>query len=125
MLRVPTLFLGLLAFTSGTPDVTLRGDVVDAETGKPLPCRVTIRGADAKFHFAKSASPEGSAIEYRKVSGTNPASIEHHVTLSAHPFTVDLPPGTYTISVQRGKEYLPETRRVEVGDAGAAVAFKL
>jgi hypothetical protein len=106
-------------------NATLRGEVLDADSGKPLPCRISIRGADGAFHFAKSASAEGSAIEYRKQAGQNKASIEHHVTLSAHPFTVDLPRGAYTILVQRGKEYLPETRKIEIGEAGAAVAFRL
>jgi hypothetical protein len=118
-------FAFALLFLMGAPprEATLRGEVVDAATGKPLPCRVTIRGKDGAFHFAKSSG--GSAIEYRKVSGTNRGSVENHVTLSAHPFTVDLPAGTYTVTVQRGKEYLPETRTVEVGADGAKVDFKL
>jgi hypothetical protein len=123
---IRTLLLLLAAgFWAAPRNATLRGEVLDADSGKPLPCRISFRGADGTFHFAKSASPDGSAVEYRKQAGQNKASIEHHVTLSAHPFTVDLPPGAYTILVQRGKEYLPETRKVEIGDAGAAVTFKL
>ncbi|MBI3855421.1 MAG: hypothetical protein HY293_06995 [Planctomycetes bacterium] len=113
------LVLGLLL-----ADATLRGSVVDADSGKPIPCRVTIRGADGAFYFARSAAPDGSAVEYRK-QAFNKTSVENHVTLSAHPFSVDLPPGSYTINVQHGKEYLGETRRVELGAAGAAVEFKL
>src|SRR5688572_17483547 len=102
----------------------LRGEVLDADTGKPIPCRISIRGADGTFHFAKSAAPDGTAVEYRKQS-FHKASFENHVTLSAHPFTVDVPPGTYTVTVHRGKEVVPETRTVEVADAGATVEFKL
>ena len=124
MLRSCALLLSLLAL-SPSRATTLRGDVVDADSGKPLPCRISIRGSDGTFHVAKSASPDGSAIEYRKQAGQNKGSIEHHVTLSAHPFTIDLAPGKYTLTVQRGKEYVAETREVEIGEAASAVTFKL
>ncbi len=42
-------------------------------------------------------------------------SVEMHTTLSAHPFDVDLPPGTYTITAERGKEYLPAIRQLKLG----------
>ncbi|RPH49396.1 MAG: hypothetical protein EHM91_03125, partial [Planctomycetota bacterium] len=119
-----TLFLLLACGLWTAPrEATLRGEVVDAATGKPLPCRITIRGADGKFHFAKSASPDGSAVEYRKQAFKQ--SVEFHVTLSAHPFTVALPPGKVTVTVQRGKEYIPETQTVDVGDQGAAITVRL
>jgi hypothetical protein len=119
-----TLLLAACCLLAPPRNAALSGSVVDADSGKPLPCRLTIRGADGTFHFAKSASPDGSAIEYRKQSFHKP-SIEHHVTLSAHPFTVDLPPGKYAVNVQRGKEYAPETREVEVGADGAKIDVKL
>jgi len=118
------LILAACGFCAAPRAVTLRGEVVDADTGKPIPCRISIRGADGTFYFAKSAVPEGSAVEYRKQS-SNKASFENHVTLSAHPFTVELPPGKVTLTVQRGKEYLPETRTVDVAEAESKVEFKL
>jgi len=48
-----------------------------------------------------------------------------HTTLSAHPFTIDLPPGKYTITVERGKEYLPLVRDVTVKDGPVAVKLPL
>src|SRR6185295_14631066 len=45
----------------------------------------------------------------------NTNSVEMHVTLSAHPFRSELPPGGYTFTVERGTEYRPLVRRVEVG----------
>ena len=113
----------LVALWAAPADATLRGEVLDADTGKPIACRISIRGADGKYYFAKSASTDGSAVDYRKQASKE--SFESHVTLSAHPFTAALPPGPCTITVQRGKEYLPETRKVEVGDAGAQVQVKL
>jgi hypothetical protein len=38
-----------------------------------------------------------------------------HVTLSAHPFHVELPPGDYTFTAERGTEFRPLTHRVTVG----------
>jgi hypothetical protein len=118
------LLLVACGFWAGPRDAALRGEVVDADTGKPIPCRISIRGADGTFYFAKPAAAGGTAVEYRK-QASNRASIEHHVTLSAHPFAADLPPGKFTITVQRGKEYLPETRTVDVTDAGARTQIQL
>ena len=48
-----------------------------------------------------------------------------HTTLSAHPFAVTLPPGKYTFTVERGKEYLPESRVVTVGNDPLDLRFTL
>lgn len=120
-----TLTALVLALGSAAGDATLNGQVIDADTGQALPCRISIQGADGRFYFPTSAAPEGTAIEYRKQSPASPGSAENHVTLSAHPFRVTLPAGTYRISVQRGKEYLPEHRTLEIGEAGAQETFKL
>jgi hypothetical protein len=100
----------------------LSGSVVDTDTGKPIPCRIEIRGSDGTLHTVKTTAAEGSAVVYKKDRG---ASSVLHTTLSAHPFEVELAPGTYTVTVQRGKEYLPETRRVDVGQEPVEIAFKL
>ena len=48
-----------------------------------------------------------------------------HVTLSAHPFVVRLPPGRYTLTAERGKEYHPERREVTVGDEPVDLTVRL
>jgi hypothetical protein len=101
----------------------LRGEVLDAGTGKPLPARVYVQGADGSWHFARSDAKDGSAVEYRKQR--DPKSVEMHTTLSAHPFLLDLPPGQYTLTVERGKEYLPESRTVTIGREPVAETFRL
>jgi hypothetical protein len=104
----------LLAQTS-----PLRGDVVDAESGRPLPCRIYLQGTDGSWHHARSEG--GTAVPYRKER--QKGSIEVHTSLSAHPFVADLPPGRYTLTAERGKEYLTETVNVAAG--GAKVTVKL
>lgn len=83
------------------------GRVVDAASGSPIPSRIYIQDAQGKWFFPESASPAGSAVKYQKKNWNNPRSVEMHTTLSAHPFRVKLPAGTYTVTVERGKEYSP------------------
>src|SRR6516164_1573041 len=90
--------------------VRLRGAVVDADTGRPLACRIYLRAEAGEWFFPNSESPQGSAHPYRKKRDDLPNSFEMHTTLSAHPFVIDLPAGKYTVTVERGKEYFPLTR---------------
>jgi hypothetical protein len=106
----------LLPLAAAAEDlVRLEGKIVDAATGAPLPARLHVDGAN-KSYIARSAA--GSAVPYEKKRGD---SSEVHATLSAHPFAVDLPPGSYALTAERGKEYFPERVFVEV-KAGAAPA---
>ena len=91
----------------------LRCEVVDARTGEPLPARVYVRASDGRWLFARSASKQGSAVEYRKQR--QKGSLEMHTTVSAHPFVVEVPPGRCTVRVEHGKDYLPARRTLEVG----------
>jgi hypothetical protein len=102
-----------------------RGQVVDAATGQPLACRVYVQATDGTWYFPKSEAPAGSAIPYRKQRDDLPHSVEMHTTLSAHPFVLDLPPGRYTFTVERGKEYVSQTRAVEVAGASLQETFPL
>lgn len=114
--------IGMLA--AELPAAELHGEIRDAESGQLLPARLYIQSADGdqKWFFAKSADPNGSAIVYDR---GREKSIEKHTTLSAHPFVTELPPGKYTLSVERGKEYLTATQEVEVADKPVSVTIKL
>lgn len=105
--------------------ISVRGEVSDSVSGKLIPCRIYIEGEDGSWHFPKSEAKTGSAIEYRKQRPGTPRSVEMHTTLSAHPFMVSLPPGRYTFTIERGNEYLPETRVVMVGKDAMDLRFKL
>ena len=89
-------------------DAILRGEVLDHDTGRPIPCRLYIEGADGKLHQARAPG----AIPYAK---QRESSVEVHTTLPAGPFEATLPPGTYAITAERGKEYKPETVKAEAG----------
>ena len=100
----------------------LRGKIVDDADGSLLPARLYIRSDKGKWYHAESSQADGSAVNYDKTRG---ASQEVHTTLSAHPFQVDLPPGRYTLTVERGKEYHTLDRVVELMDGPAQVELRL
>lgn len=101
----------------------IQGEVIDAVTKQPLAARVTVRSSNGTWYFPKSASAEGTAIEYRKQAASN--SLEQHVTLSEHPFVVDVPPGRYTIIAERGKEYYPFQREAVVNTEPVSVKLPM
>lgn len=101
------------------------GSVLDADTGELLPARVYVQSADGQWLFVESASEKGSALPYREQWVPMPAAVERHTTISAHPFRINLPSGTYTITVERGKEYLPLTEVVAVEDQPQRKEFRL
>ena len=104
--------------------VPVYGDITDAATGKPIAARLYLRSdTDGKWHFPKSVPPFGNAVRYEKRSGFNTNATEYHTTLSAHQWVVELPPGSYTALVERGKEYLPLTNQFTV--AAKPVEVKL
>jgi len=117
-----TLGVGDGMATSGET-VALRCDVVDAESGRALPVRVYARSSDGRWLFARSAAPDGSAITYDKQRFTQ--CVEKHTTVSAHPFLIDAPTGELALRIERGKEYLPVDRTVQVAPGAGPVKIDL
>jgi hypothetical protein len=107
-MRTTLILVGFAALNAYATE--LRLDVLDADTRKPLPCRLYIQATSGSWHFGEGAS----AIEYRKQKDWNPACVEMHTTHAAGPITASLSPGSYTLLVERGKEYFPESRQVNI-----------
>ena len=105
--------------------VPIDGQIIDADTGKPIAARLYLRGEDGTWHFVESASPNGSAVRYDKKNWVNVQAIERHTTLSAHAFRTMVPAGRYTLTVERGKEYLPLIREVQVGSKPLSITLPL
>ncbi|MFV1995379.1 MAG: CehA/McbA family metallohydrolase [Verrucomicrobiales bacterium] len=114
------LALALIAPVRAADPVTLRGTILDAESGRPIPARLYIESEAGGFLLAESVG--GIAIAYDKA---RESSIEIHTSLSAHPFEVQLPPGRYTLRAERGKEYLPATATLEVDEDTAEIRLEL
>src|SRR4051812_17598882 len=66
-----------------TPEINrlVRVEVVDADGGRPLPCRVSIRGEDGTWYFPEAQAPGASAVSYRKEAIGHPDIVEMHTTL--------------------------------------------
>jgi peptidoglycan/xylan/chitin deacetylase (PgdA/CDA1 family) len=106
-------------------DQLVNATVVDAATEKPVSARVYLQGSDGRWHFAKSAALQGHAVRYERRNAQTPEATEVHTTVSAHPFRFEVPPGRYTLTVERGKEYFAATQAVEVAHEPVAVRVHL
>src|ERR1044071_9644003 len=98
------------------PSNRVRGEIVDALSGRPLAGRLYIRDTQGAWYFPDSAATNGTALPYQVRNGINTNAVEMHTTLSAHPFEVDLPPGHYTVTAERGPEYFSEKADLHVGE---------
>jgi hypothetical protein len=92
---------------------------------KPIPARLYVQSDNARWFFAESASPAGTAIRYEKRNWVNTNAVEMHVTLSAHPFRIALPPGDYSLTVERGTEYRPLVQRLKMGNDSVQLTLPL
>ena len=108
-----------------TQAATVFGQIVDDKSHKTLPARMYIQSDAGKWFFPTSVSSNGTAVRYQKQHGKFTNSVEQHTTLSAHPFRVELDPGTYTLTVERGKEYAPLTRHFGVSSEPKQMLLEL
>ncbi len=113
------------AMTSSLHAGRFTGRIVDHDNGEPVPARVYVEDSAGQWLYVQSASSEGTALAYREQWVPTPQAVERHTTLSAHPFRVDLQPGRYQIQIERGKEYLPLSVTIEMGEQDQAKTFRL
>jgi hypothetical protein len=102
-----------------------RGRVVDASSGRSLEARIYLQAPDGSWLFVESADPAGRAVPYSEQWVPMRDSVEKHTTISAHAFRIDVKPGEYRLTVERGKEYLPLERTVRIGNAPRTETFPL
>jgi hypothetical protein len=95
-----------LAKTNGDGLVRVTGIVSDATTGKPIECRLYIKDENTQWYFPDS-SDSRDVVVYKRSNYWDKSQVEMHATIAAKPFHVALPTGKYTVSAERGKEYLP------------------
>src|SRR5690606_30783138 len=84
-------------------EATVIVTVADAESGRPLPARITVVDADGVLHQLGAASNDSLAVRPGVVyTGTGRASF-------------GLPAGTYTVYAGRGFEYGLDATKIELG----------
>lgn len=107
-------------------EVYVKGIVRDADTGEELPSRIYIKDIHGKPYYPRNISSRGSSVDYRKQNWVNQKATEYHTTLAAGAFSVELPPGTYQWTIERGKEYTPIHREIVIESRQPIeLAFKL
>jgi len=104
--------------------------IVDADTGKTLAGRVYVEHISAeenspKWYFVRPSTPTASAIAYKEQWVKMAQSVERHTTVSADSFQVSLPPGNYRITIIRGKEYIPATFDLQLGNDDISRLFRI
>lgn len=106
-------------------EVLVESQIVDAASGEALPARVYIQSKAGEWAFPKSVGHRGGAVRYQRRNASNTNATEMHTAVSAHPFRVELTPGEYQFTIERGKEYFPEIRTVRVERAPLQLKFGL
>ncbi len=93
--------------------VRVSGEVRDAKSGAVIASRLYIQGEDGAWHFPLD---DGSTdvVRYDRENYWDKSQVEKHATLAAKPFRVDLPPGEYAVTAERGKEYRPLGKKLTV-----------
>src|SRR5215831_17192463 len=94
-------------------------DVRDAQTGEPIPCKLTLVGVDG------TPDPELTRVDIGRQEGNAIAAYNRIMSLEGDG-AVHVPIGTYDVTVSRGPEWDSTTlRRVKVKPSGAAVTARL
>lgn len=122
--KIIALFGALVPFCS--QGASLTGRIIDSMTQEPLPARVYLLDESGTNHFVTSSlDPKGTALPYREQWVPMSRSRDQHTTVSAHPFQIDLPVGSYEIEVYHGKEYFPHRSTVTVTNNNVALTISL
>ena len=130
------LTFGLLLGCAGGPEATapLRIDVVDAETGQPIPARLEIRGPEGAFVVPESAllltleCALAPPSDWPESVGTRGLENPHTGTTQFYvdgAIEVDLSPGRYEVRAVRGIEWKLADAVVEHGSEGSRVEISL
>jgi len=106
-------------------EVRFDGRILSGDTGELIPARLYVRDAAGGWWFAKSSSMTEPAIRYERKSSFSADSVEMHVTVPARPFRLELPPGRYEVSVEKGKEWHPLIQEIDVKPGMSAVDLRL
>lgn len=104
---------------------TISVQVVDEASKVPIAARVYVRSEAGQWYFAEAGGPESRVMRYEKQNWINANSQEFHTCVSAHPFRLRLPPGKYTLTVERGKEYSTASHELTVDESSDEKAMEL
>ena len=102
------------------PDGDLAFDVRDAETGAPIPCKLTFVGVDG------TPPPAFTRVDIGRAEGELAIAAYDRVMSAAGTGAARVPHGTYDIYISRGLEWdIAVQRHVTIGAEGASVSARL
>ena len=110
---------------AGRAETLVKGEVLDADTGRPMAARVHVHDEHGAWHLPFTTANPSSTVRYEKGNWPATNGVALHTVLSAETFAVFLAPGRYTVTVERGEEYLPLVREVVVGKETLELKFPL
>lgn len=90
-------------------DGILIGEIIDADTGQPVPARVYVIGANDSIYMAEECL-EFDIPWMRKTIGHT----GRHFTTIGNKFKVKLPVGNTAIRIERGKEYITLVKNIQI-----------
>lgn len=124
LLGIVAALAAVLSEPSAQGTVVVQGQVFDAESKEPIAARIYVQSVKAgTWHFVTPAGDAGKVVVYDRER--SPRSTERHTSVSAHPFLTELEPGEYDITIEQGKEYIPNHERITVGDKPFSLKFML
>lgn len=117
------LFGPLLIARADEPAQSVQIRILDAGTKQLVAARIYIQRTDGRWFFPTTKGAHGSAIPYQRQLPNG--SEEMHTTVSADLIEVQLPPGHYRLTVERGKEYLTRSVELDVPAKGDAPSLDI
>jgi hypothetical protein len=108
MFHFCALFFALLAASSAARATTLRVRILD-ESGFPAAARVYLTDGKGESYF-----PAGALVYNRMNWNVS----EKHFFPPEGSFSIELPENTYTLRIERGKEYLPIQENIALPNSG-------
>ena len=114
----------VMAPTPPPPRLPVEGglsfDVRDAQTGKPIPCKLTLVGVDG------TPDPQFTRVDIGRQEGDGAIVAFNRIMSLAGVGVAHVPAGTYDVTVSRGPEWeITTTHRLKMTPRGASVIARL
>jgi peptidoglycan/xylan/chitin deacetylase (PgdA/CDA1 family) len=110
---------------AGRSETLVKGEVFDAGTGRPVSARIRVSDGHGSWHLPFTTANPDSTDQQAKAGGEDTTTASGPAALSAEMFAVFLAPGHYTVTVERGNEYLPLKQEVVVDKEPLELKFQL
>ncbi|HEY7373709.1 MAG TPA: CehA/McbA family metallohydrolase [Polyangia bacterium] len=101
------------------PEGELTFDVREAPSGGPIPCKLTLIGAEG------TPTPQLTRVDIGRPEGDTAIAAFNRIMTLSGVGAAHVPVGTYDVTVSRGPEWDIQTRRVKIGARAATAALSV